>query len=70
MPPGALVTPKRFTARLAAVALATAFIAAISIGAYCDGGGWAGVAAVWATTAALVGMPLAFAWALDNWNAH
>ncbi|MET9517451.1 hypothetical protein [Streptomyces sp. NPDC002994] len=64
------MTPKRFTARLAAMALATAFIAAISIGAYYDVGGWAGVAAVWGTVAVLFGTVRALIWALDNWNAR
>lgn len=64
------MTPKRLAARLAAVTLALAFIAAISAGAYYDAGGWPAVAVVWAGAAVLTGMARAFVWALDNWNAR
>lgn len=65
------MSAKRFAARSTAITALLVLVVGISAGAYHDsGGGWALVVAVWMSLAIFMGVALAIAWGLDNWNAR
>jgi F0F1-type ATP synthase assembly protein I len=64
------VTARQLAIRAMVMAIGTALVAGVSVGAYYDVGGWAGVAAVWGGTAVLIAAITALAWGLTNWNAR